>query len=189
MTLDRTMLCHRVETGEVLDFLFFWGHRPSADGSITASCLSQWFHAPFEIAGQGYPTAEHYMMAEKARLFADPIALQKILAAPDPATAKKLGRTVANFDTTAWNARRLDAVIEGNVAKFTDNPLMGEFLLSTGDRILVEASPRDTIWGIGLGARNERALDPRTWRGSNLLGFALMETRERIRIRPQGGTR
>jgi predicted NAD-dependent protein-ADP-ribosyltransferase YbiA (DUF1768 family) len=113
--------------------------------------LSQWWPASFTVDGNRYPTAEHYMMAEKARLFGDEDARRRMLSAKDPAAAKSLGRRVENF--------------------------------GTGDLVLVEASPRDTIWGIGLSASNERALDSRTWRGLNLLGFALMKARAELRLR------
>jgi ribA/ribD-fused uncharacterized protein len=68
-------------------------------------------------------------------------------------------------------------VIQGNLAKFSQNPLLERFLLETGTRVLVEAAPRDLIWGIGLGQNDPRAQDPATWQGLNLLGFALMEVR------------
>ena len=61
----------RAHNGEQFEFLFFWGHQPSKDGTITKSCLSQWYAAPFVVDGLVYPTAEHWMMAEKARLFGD----------------------------------------------------------------------------------------------------------------------
>jgi ribA/ribD-fused uncharacterized protein len=120
------------------------------------------------------------MMAEKARLFGDGEAVQAILAAATPGEAKKLGRTVRDFDDTIWNAARFDLVVRGNVAKFGQDPALRDYLLGTRNRILVEASPRDRIWGIGLGAANERATDPTRWRGHNLLGFALMEARTRL---------
>ena len=85
-----------------------------------------------------------------------------------------------NFDDALWkaNARRL--VTEGNIFKFTQNADLGDFLLATGDTVLVEASPRDCIWGIGLSQGNPKAQHPDTWRGQNLLGFALMDVREML---------
>lgn len=84
------------------------------------------------------------------------------------------------FDQARWNAERFGIVVEGSVHKFGQDPALRDFLLGTANRVLVEASPRDLIWGIGLGAANEAAGDPRRWRGRNLLGFALMEARERL---------
>lgn len=119
-------------------------------------------------------------MAAKARLFGDGDTLAKILESSDPKTAKALGRTVKNFDSDVWtaNARRL--VTEGNIAKFGQNQELRTFLLATGNLVLVEASPYDRIWGIGLMADDERVKNPGTWQGQNLLGFALMDVREQL---------
>ena len=162
-------------------FLFFWGHQPSPDGSVTKSCFSQWWIAPFSIGGTTYPTAEHYMMASKARLFGDEEALHRILVAKHPKQAKQAGRMVAGFDEATWIERRFDLVVTGNYAKFSQHPELARFLLQSGQRVLVEASPADRIWGIGLAADDERAADPARWLGLNLLGFALMEARAKLR--------
>jgi ribA/ribD-fused uncharacterized protein len=167
--------------GEEIDYLFFWGHRPSADGSITKSCFSQWFVAPFEKDGIRYPTAEHFMMAGKAGLFGDTEVRDAILNTTDPGKAKALGRKVKDFVDAAWREHRWEIVVEANLLKFGRNPEMRDFLLTTGDKVLVEASPVDSIWGIGLAATSEAALNPARWKGLNLLGFALMEVRERLR--------
>lgn len=175
--LDLENLRQRCLNGEHFDFLYFWGHQPSKTGEVTKSCLSQWFESSFTIDGVTYQTAEHWMMAAKARLFGDEDSLLQILESPDPKTAKAIGRTVKNFDPVIWdqNARRI--VTEGNVAKFSQNAQLREFLVATGDAVLVEASPYDRIWGIGLKADDERAKNPTTWQGQNLLGFALMDVR------------
>lgn len=120
-------------------------------------------------------------MAEKARLFQDDEMLEKILLAQSPAQAKKFGRQVRGFDQAAWEGKRLEIVVQGNLHKFNQHPDLKNFLLNTKQRVLVEASPRDTIWGIGLSAKNERAAVPAQWRGKNLLGFALMEVRDLLR--------
>lgn len=96
------------------------------------------------------------MMAAEARLFGDNEMLKQILAAPDPQTAKALGRQVRGFDDAVWKASARHLVTEGNIAKFQQNPALRGFLLSTGDAVLVEASPRDCIWGIGLGQDNPK---------------------------------
>lgn len=158
-------------------YLFFWGHQPQKDGTIGKSCFSQWFDAAFTVDGTSYPTAEHFMMAEKARLFADEGSRARILSAATPAQAKKLGRGVQGFDDTTWNDARFGIVVKGNLAKFSQNPPLAEFLHQTGDRVLVEASPVDRIWGIGMAAAEAEALGPHRWPGLNLLGFALMEVR------------
>ncbi|MET9222897.1 MULTISPECIES: NADAR family protein [unclassified Streptomyces] len=167
-------------TGDRLKYLYFWGHRPQRDGSVGAGCLSQWWPAPFTVDGVTYATAEHWMMAGKARLFDDPDAERRAVAAGHPKTAKSVGRTVRGFDQAVWEAERFGLVIEGNVHKFRQHPDLLAYLLGTGGRVLVEASPMDRVWGIGLAADDERAADPATWRGLNLLGFALMEARARL---------
>jgi ribA/ribD-fused uncharacterized protein len=162
-------------------YLFFWGHQPSKDGVITKSCFSQWWAADFVVAGVTYRSAEHWMMAEKARLFGDEAVLTRILAAKSPAEAKKLGREIQGFEPERWDARKMDIVTTGNWHKFSQHRDLREFLLSTGDRVLVEASPVDAIWGIGLAADSPDAENPARWQGPNLLGFALMEVRDQLR--------
>ncbi|MBW8486617.1 NADAR family protein [Actinomadura parmotrematis] len=170
------------EAGEGVEFLFFWGHRPSRDGAPTASCLSQWWQGhPFTVDGVAYATAEHYMMAGKARLFGDAEMEERVLAAGHPREAKELGGRVRGFDEAAWREHRSAIVARGNLAKFGQHPDIGGFLLGSAGRVLVEASPVDRIWGIGLAADDERAARAATWRGLNLLGFALMDVRAALR--------
>lgn len=176
----REELVRHLETGAVCEYLCFWGHTPNAAGTVDASCLSQWFPQVFVVDGTHFASAEHFMMVSKARLFADVSAERRILAAPTPAEAKAIGREVRGFDALAWEAARFDAVVAGNVAKFGQHQELRHFLRSTGEKVLVEASPRDRIWGIGLGASNPDAREPTRWRGRNLLGFALMEARSRL---------
>ncbi|MHA4809208.1 NADAR family protein [Flavitalea flava] len=178
MKYSNAWLQEKCQTDEKMKFLFFWGHQPSADGSLSQSCFSQWWELSFEKDGQIYPTAEHWMMAGKARLFADEEILARILLAKTPGKAKELGRKVKNFDPMVWDNNKFKMVVEGNLCKFSSNPSMKQFLLKTGDRVLVEASPVDTVWGIGLAADNKKVSDPFQWRGENLLGYALMEVRD-----------
>lgn len=164
-----------------IKYLFFWGHTPKHAGTVGAECLSQWYPAPFEVGGVRFETAEHYMMWGKARLFDDEKAAARILAAGHPKEAKDLGRTISGFDEATWVAQRVAIVTAGNVEKFRQNPDLLAFLLGTNQRVLVEASPLDRIWGIGLAATDEKAQDPAQWRGLNLLGEALMAARETLR--------
>ncbi|MES2597579.1 MAG: NADAR family protein [Verrucomicrobiota bacterium] len=185
MKTDLTITCDELlsamQKGFRPKWAFFWGHTPSQDGSITKSCFSQWWDGhPFAIDGITYTTAEHYMMAEKARLFRDKATLAEIIAAKSPAIAKKLGRQVTNFDENLWLRHRWDIVVRGNAAKFAQHAELKTFLLQTGDRILVEASPFDRIWGIGMSATHPDAERPQNWKGLNLLGFALMEVRQQL---------
>lgn len=179
--LPRDLETLRACAGEALEYLYFWGHTPSADGRVGKECLSQWYPAPFEVEGVRYASAEHFMMSGKARLFGDAEADAKILAAATPAEAKTLGRAVRGFDERRWAERRSALVVRGNVAKFGQHPAAKAFLLGTGRRVLVEASPRDCVWGVGLGAERAAAVGPAGWRGLNLLGFALMEARAQLR--------
>lgn len=161
-------------------FLFFWGHQPERDGSIGKGCLSQWWPCTFVVDGVSFASAEHYMMWRKALLFDDSRMASKVLATPSPAAAKALGRQVSGYVDASWEASRLEIVIEGNLAKFGQDPALRTFLLGTGSRVLVEASPQDRVWGIGLVASDPRASDPSSWLGLNLLGEALMEVRSRL---------
>ena len=180
MKYSRENISKQYDSGESLKFLFFWGHQPSKDGSITSSCLSQWWMTSFIANTFQYKTAEHYMMAEKARLFEDKDKLEKILLSEHPHEAKKLGRQVRNFDAQVWNEYKYEFVKQGNYYKFSQNQDLKAYLLTTKNRVLVEASPRDRIWGIGMGKSNENAQNPNLWRGQNLLGFALMEVRDQL---------
>ncbi|MER5947803.1 NADAR family protein [Streptomyces sp. NPDC001904] len=182
MEIDsRESLVAALGVGTLVKYLPFWGHAPRADGELGASCLSQWWPSPFTVDDVEYATAEHWMMAAKARLFGDAEAERHALEAGHPAQAKKAGRLVRGFDEAVWQRERFGIVTEGSVHKFASDPALRAFLLGTGDRVLVEASPVDRVWGIGLAADDPGALDPRRWRGPNLLGFALMAARERLR--------
>ena len=182
--MTREELVEEIERGLRPKYLLFWGHQPERDGGVGKGCLSQWWEARFEVEGISYPSAEHYMMAEKASLFADRAARDRILAAQSPGAAKAIGREVAGFDAELWQAHRFEIVVAGNVAKFGQTRALRAFLLGTGTRVLVEASPRDRIWGIGLAANDADAADPSRWQGENLLGFALMEARARLGAAP-----
>jgi ribA/ribD-fused uncharacterized protein len=154
--LDRTRL------------VFFW-HGP----------FSQWSKAPMVINGIEYVTCEQYMMAEKARLFGDAEAEAGILASQNPRVQKGIGRKVRGFDEAVWAAARDEIVYRGNLAKFTQHNDLREMLLDTGDRIIAEASPRDSIWGIGMAEDGPHVTDTSRW-GLNLLGKALMRVRETL---------
>jgi len=174
-----TALASFLRNGGNAEYLFFWGHRATR-GRLTKACLSQWYPASFSVNGVRYSTAEHFMMAEKARLFGDFCAAEAIAECSDPRKAKRLGREVRGFDEAKWAASRWEIVVAGNVAKFSQNPAFGEFLCATAGKVLVEASPYDAIWGIGLGAASAGQTDPESWKGLNLLGFALMDVRDQL---------
>lgn len=180
VAMTREDLIAQVAAGHQPEYLFFWGHRPRPDGRIGKSCLSQWWEAPFTVEGATYATAEHWMMAAKARVCGDEAIIPRILAAKTPNDAKALGRKVQGYDDAKWAAARYDAVVEGNRHKFGQHPELGGWLRGTGDQVLVEASPVDAIWGIGLAEDHPDAPRPDRWPGLNLLGFALMDVRAEL---------
>ena len=163
------------------DFVFFWGHRKGK--KIGKTCFSQWYEIEFEVEGHKYNCAEQYMMAQKAWLFKDIEIFGKILDATDPKEIKALGRKVKNFDPKIWNQQKFEIVVKGNLGKFGENPELREFLLSIGNKILVEASPYDKIWGIGMKEGTPGIANPTNWKGENLLGFALMEVRDFFKVK------
>lgn len=160
------------------EYCFFWKPKPD---TIDQSCLGQWQPSNFKVDTNNYTCTEQYMMAEKAAIFGDKEIEEQIFKTTDPKEMKALGRKVKNFDPTIWDKVKYSVVLNGNYYKFSQNKEMREFLLSTGNKILVEASPFDTIWGIGMKENNPNASNPSLWRGKNLLGFALMELRDELR--------
>ncbi|ADL51188.1 NADAR family protein [Clostridium cellulovorans] len=168
------------QKGKNIKYLFFWGHQPSKDGSIVKTCLSQWWQSDFTVDTDTYCCMEQYMMAEKARLFGDDETLEKIIKSKEPKEIKDLGRQVKNFDENLWNEKRYSIILNGNYAKFLQNEDLRQFLIGTKGKVLVEASPYDKIWGIGLSADDEKIENPMLWKGTNLLGFALMEVRDEL---------
>lgn len=138
---------------------------------------SQWEPSTFIIDGITYNCAEQYMMAEKARLFNDVQAYTDIMLSKSPSEQKAIGRKVQNFDPVKWNEVCRLVVYRGNLAKFSQNPVMLEELISSEKKIIVEASPEDIIWGIGLHYSDDRVLDKKNWQGKNWLGEAIMQVR------------
>lgn len=169
-----------IENGMDPDYLFFWGHQISKSGLITKSCLSQWWLSEFIEDCKTYHTAEHYMMAQKALIFDDLEIMELIIASTNPKDVKALGRKVKNFNEEKWDANKFEIVLQGNLLKFTQNIPLGNFLKSTGASIIVEASPVDRIWGVGMAEDNSNINNPSYWKGPNLLGFALMEVRDHL---------
>ncbi|MBS0297990.1 MAG: NADAR family protein [Proteobacteria bacterium] len=135
--------------------------------------FSQWHPSTFVLEGLTFVTAEQWMMFAKARLFEDAAAADAILATPDPGEQKRLGQQVRGFDHDVWSTWKVDIVYRGNIAKFSQNEGAGRQLRATGNAMLVEANPRDWIWGCGWPIDDPRALDPGEWRGENLLGRIL----------------
>ena len=168
------------ETGEQLEFLYFWGHTNKAKDAVGKQCLSQWYDAGFYVDSLHYKTAEHWMMAQKALLFNEPDVFKEIVNSDSAKKVKALGRQIKQFSSDKWNEHKYKIVVDGNTHKFTQNPALFNFLKQTGSAYLVEASPNDAIWGIGIDENSEDIDNPYLWNGQNLLGFALMEVRDRL---------
>lgn len=152
-------------------------HRPEEANGY----LSNWYPSVFETSGYRFSSMEQYMMWSKAMLFRDSETAKAILRATDPGEIKALGRSVRDYSETIWNGVRQILVYEGLLEKFRQNGELLSKLLETGDAILAECSVGDRIWGIGLSMRDSRWLSMIEWRGQNLLGFALMQVRVKLR--------
>ena len=139
---------------------------------------SQFFPCTFSEDGIQYTCAEQYMMAKKALLFNDIKTYDKIMSLSNPYKIKALGRLVKNFDQEMWDKHKEDIVFNGNLLKFSQNKKLCKQLLATGDKEIVEASPTDTIWGIGLAKTDPAIYNKDNWKGTNLLGKAIMKVRD-----------
>ena len=144
--------------------------------------LSNWYSSPFKIGDKQFSSAEQYMMYRKALCFKDEETAKKIMGTEDVRLIKALGREVHDYVDSIWASQREEAVYEGLLAKFKENPELKERLLSTGDTLLAECALNDRIWGIGLSMKDVERLDPDKWRGMNLLGKALMKVREALAL-------
>lgn len=181
MNYHLNWLKNKFDNGEVLKYIFFWGHSNKTPDEIGKFVFSQWYPSPFTVDDVEYKTAEHWMMAQKASLFGDNEISKRILKATKPGEVKELGRQISGFDETQWNNEKFEIVKTGNIHKFNQNKKLKEYLMSTADRIIVEASPTDSIWGIGLSQDSKMIENPHTWKGENMLGFAIMEARDFLR--------
>jgi ribA/ribD-fused uncharacterized protein len=161
-----------------LHYIFFW---QTDKGALSPGCFSQWQRSYFVADNNRYNCAEQYMMGRKALIFNDLETFDKIVSANHPKQIKSLGREVRNFNATLWDNVKYSVVLNGNFYKFTQNDEMLKILISTGDKIIVEASPLDKIWGVGLSEENSIIENPNDWKGKNLLGFALMEVRDELK--------
>eukprot|EP01124_Arcella_intermedia_P020801 TRINITY_DN28326_c0_g1_i1.p1 TRINITY_DN28326_c0_g1~~TRINITY_DN28326_c0_g1_i1.p1 ORF type:complete len:166 (-),score=52.01 TRINITY_DN28326_c0_g1_i1:5-502(-) len=156
------------------EFVFFW--KPGEKNGH----FSQWYKSPFVVDGVKYGCAEQYMMAKKAELFGDQEMRKRLMREEDPAVMKKLGRRVKNFDEQVWEKNCEEIVRAASYAKFSQNDKLKAHLMNTGSKILAEASPKDTVWGIGMEASHPDARVKAKWKGTNKLGEALMYARGRI---------
>ncbi len=149
------------------EYFFFWN-----------GVFSQWYPCEFSIENRLFNCAEQYMMFKKALLFSDEVVAYKIMSAKHPKEQKALGRKIKNFNEALWTQKREQIVYEGNYEKFSQNPKLFDKLLETTPLILVEASPVDNIWGVGMAEDNLLITDPTNWQGLNLLGKVLTKLRD-----------
>ena len=151
-------------------------HNPDEENGY----LSNWYLSNFKVNEIEYSSMEQYMMYQKAICFKDYKIAEDILKTDDVAEIKALGRKVSNYDDHMWNGVRQIIIYEGLLEKFLQNEELKKEILSTKDAILAECAVKDTIWGIGLAMKDENRFDKSKWRGTNLLGYALMLVRTKI---------
>lgn len=156
---------------ETEKFVFFWE---------TKDIYSNWHPSKFEMEGNIYVNSEQAMMYEKAKLMGDTVIMEKVLKTENPKDIKALGRQVSPWNEELWQRHRLEIVTKVCLAKFRCNPDMAEKLKATGGKIIVEASPDDKVWGIGMKDNEPGIENPLNWKGLNLLGEALMKVRAMI---------
>jgi ribA/ribD-fused uncharacterized protein len=156
-----------METKSKEQFAFFWG-----------GTFSNWAKSKFIIDGVEFGTCEQYMMYKKALMFGDFDMAKAIMETNNPREQKAFGRQVKGFERERWETYCREIVYDANVAKFTQNEDMKQELMFTVGRTLVESSPLDCIWGIGLAADDPLAQDRATWKGTNWLGEAIERVRE-----------
>ena len=152
-------------------------HNPDEENGY----LSNWYPSPFTLDGVAFSSMEQYMMYRKAVCFGDDKVAAQILVTEDVAEVKTLGRLVSGYDESLWNGVRQIVVYEGLLAKFSQNSELGGQLKKTGNTVLAECAVKDRIWGIGLSMHDSDRLDRAKWQGQNLLGYALMMVREKLR--------
>lgn len=151
-------------------------HNPDEENGY----LSNWYLSDFEIDGIKFSSMEQYMMYKKAKCFNDDKIACEILETSDVARIKALGREVSNYDDNTWSGVRQIIIYEGLIAKFSQNEELKKMLLETKTSYLAECAVRDKIWGIGLSMTDPNRLDKSKWNGTNLLGYALMMTRDKL---------
>lgn len=158
-----------------MEKLFFWGHTEHG-GNVTKACLSNFYPCEFEFNDKMFNFSEQCFMYQKALLFNDFGVAEQILDETDVRKIKALGRKVKNFNNELWDKHKEDFMFNACYAKFSQNNELKDFLLSTGNREIVEASPVDNIWGIGFSS--DKAMENVDKWGQNLLGKVLMKVRE-----------
>lgn len=158
--------------------VLFYGADESKGEYRNFSNMSQ---HPIEVDGKNYPSVEHYFQGMKAKEFKDTEMEEKIVKAKTAKAVKAMGKKVKNFVKEVWDSKRDEIMRTGVRAKFIQHPELRKQLLETGDRMIGEASARDTYWGIGTSVESEKSKFPEKWRGQNKMGKLLMELRQEFK--------
>ena len=143
--------------------------------------FSNFHKCKFIYKGIEFSNSEQAFMWCKAKYFENNDLADKMLLTTDPMSVKMMGRMVCNYKDDVWSTVRYQFMFEACLEKFRQNEYLKEILLNTGDKVLVEASPSDKIWGIGLGENDPLIYIESNWKGQNLLGKVLMDVRKTIR--------
>lgn len=155
-------------------YVFFWN-----------GPFSNWYYAPFkmmtEYGEMEFGCSEQAMMFHKAKMFNDERIAEMIMRSPSPREQKALGRKVEGYSDDIWHGSSVQIVTEILIAKFSADDALKAILLDTGDKTIVEASPLDFVWGIGMGVNDDNILNEDKWNGTNFLGIALMNARDELR--------
>jgi ribA/ribD-fused uncharacterized protein len=165
------------DEGHAANYVFFWRSN---------SPFSQWYSCSFTENDIVFSCAEQYMMYHKALLFSDQTIADKILTTNDPKTQKELGRRVSNFDSKKWDSECQEIVYRGNKLKFSQNQKLYDTMMNEKfmGREFVEASPVDSVWGIGLDVEKAKKISPSQWKGKNYLGKVLTRVRDDFLVNP-----
>ena len=162
------------------DAIFF--HKPEEPNGY----LSNWYPSPFDLDGIRFSSAEQYIMYSKCRIFGDEASARAVLATDDPAGQQAIGKGAAGFIGAVWAGARQMVAFRGLMEKFRQNEELKRKLLDTGDAVLVECAGSDAIWACGIRLNDERRFDASRWKGTNILGFALMEVRRSLKREEDG---
>ncbi len=180
---SKAWLCQNSAEDKAQEIYMFWTPLPeeSETEDISKACFSPLWMQEFVSGISTYSCVEQFVTAQMAELFGDKTVREEIMKCDDPRWIKALGRRCEGFNAEIWDMVKYTVMLNGNWYKFSQNKRLRDFLLSTGDRVLVYASPYDNVWGSMFAEGDDKANFPENWEGRNLLGFALMEVRDELR--------
>ncbi|MBP9739456.1 MAG: NADAR family protein [Chitinophagaceae bacterium] len=178
MSYSNSWLIQQIITGNSPKYNYFLSDRCIQNADWDTHCFNECFVAPFTIDGTTYNTLTHWIMAQKAALFYDYTTMEKIIQTKQAAHAKLLACYIKNFDEEVWLAHAYSIVVKGNLHKFKKHYHLQRKLLNTQQNVIVAVTAQDNIWGNGLAYFSKELSNPLKWKGSNLLGYALMDVRD-----------